>query len=338
MKRARARRGRDARRCARRPRARRPTRPWRRRPRRGSSARRRSRCSRCPCRCRARGRRGAARTTARNRARSPRRAASAARARARRRKPQTGEPRLAEEIGERLASTPLFARRARAPRARPRAQAARANRDRRASPAHAAAARTPRRSRCRCRDRKRASCATKKSASAASALFAVVCAEQPPLELIPRHARASYSRAARRGRRSTLCDNRAHAGRNAGILVVVLVVLVAAMFMVPRAPSPTPLATVLAEPRRSAVRRARGHSTARASTSTRFRGRFTLLFFGFTHCPDVCPLTLKALADVRATASTTRASRYAAGRLRERRPEPRHARARSRNISSNFDT
>lgn len=26
-----------------------------------------------------------------------------------------------------------------------------------------------------------------------------------------------------------------------------------------------------------------------------FRGRATLLFFGFTHCPDVCPLTLQRL-------------------------------------------
>jgi protein SCO1/2 len=30
------------------------------------------------------------------------------------------------------------------------------------------------------------------------------------------------------------------------------------------------------------------------------KGNFTLLFFGFTNCPDVCPLTLSLLAKVRA--------------------------------------
>ena len=31
-----------------------------------------------------------------------------------------------------------------------------------------------------------------------------------------------------------------------------------------------------------------------------FRGQWDLVFFGFTHCPDVCPLTLKILQDARA--------------------------------------
>ncbi|MCB1906058.1 MAG: SCO family protein [Rhodocyclaceae bacterium] len=32
-------------------------------------------------------------------------------------------------------------------------------------------------------------------------------------------------------------------------------------------------------------------------TSTEFRGRVVLLFFGFTHCPDVCPTELARLAE-----------------------------------------
>src|SRR3982751_2109649 len=36
----------------------------------------------------------------------------------------------------------------------------------------------------------------------------------------------------------------------------------------------------------------------KAATPAILRGRPTLVFFGFTHCPDVCPTTLALLANV----------------------------------------
>lgn len=38
--------------------------------------------------------------------------------------------------------------------------------------------------------------------------------------------------------------------------------------------------------------------TGRGVTLDDYRGQVVLLFFGFTHCPDVCPLTLSKLARV----------------------------------------
>jgi protein SCO1/2 len=85
------------------------------------------------------------------------------------------------------------------------------------------------------------------------------------------------------------------------ILVVVLVVLVAAMFLVPRSQrgAPPQTATELPEPRPLADVRL-VDDAGRDVRFSDFKGDFTLLFFGFTNCPDVCPLTLSLLAQVRA--------------------------------------
>jgi protein SCO1 len=85
------------------------------------------------------------------------------------------------------------------------------------------------------------------------------------------------------------------------ILVVGLVVLVAAMFLLPRAQrgAAPQTATVLPEPRPLADVRF-VDATGREVHFSDFKGEFTLLFFGFTNCPDICPLTLSLLAQVRA--------------------------------------
>jgi len=83
------------------------------------------------------------------------------------------------------------------------------------------------------------------------------------------------------------------------VLVVALVVLVAAMFIFPRAPQAPKNATELPEPRALTDVRFVDKSGAPVRLSD-FKGDYTLLFFGFTNCPDVCPLTLSLLAQVRA--------------------------------------
>jgi protein SCO1/2 len=85
------------------------------------------------------------------------------------------------------------------------------------------------------------------------------------------------------------------------ILVVVLVVLVAAMFLLPRGQrgAPPQTATELPEARPLADVRF-VDKTGNEMHLSGLKGNFTLLFFGFTNCPDVCPLTLSLLAQVRA--------------------------------------
>jgi protein SCO1 len=85
------------------------------------------------------------------------------------------------------------------------------------------------------------------------------------------------------------------------VLVVALVVLVAVMFMLPRGArlAPPEAATLLPETR-ALPELTLTDEEGRELPTTALRGEFTLLFFGFTNCPDVCPLTLSMLAEARA--------------------------------------
>ena len=85
------------------------------------------------------------------------------------------------------------------------------------------------------------------------------------------------------------------------ILIVVLVLLVAAMFVLPRSQRGAAPENATELPQSTALADVRFvDKSGREAHLADFKGDFTLLFFGFTNCPDVCPLTLAMLAQVRA--------------------------------------
>ncbi len=83
------------------------------------------------------------------------------------------------------------------------------------------------------------------------------------------------------------------------VLIVGLLLLVAAMLWLPRPGAPVETATVFPEGLPVPDFALTDTAGARFGLED-FRGRYTWVFFGFTNCPDVCPITLKILADARA--------------------------------------
>jgi len=82
------------------------------------------------------------------------------------------------------------------------------------------------------------------------------------------------------------------------VLVVALVVLVAAMMLLPHPgdiAAEVTVATVLDAPR-SLPAVALVDQDGEAFAIGQLAGQPVLVFFGFTHCPDICPLTLAVLA------------------------------------------
>jgi protein SCO1/2 len=86
------------------------------------------------------------------------------------------------------------------------------------------------------------------------------------------------------------------------ILIVGLVLLVVVLFAVPRRGFETPppaVATILPAPRPLPATTFVDGNAATFTTAD-LAGRFTLMFFGFTNCPDICPLGLQVLAQATA--------------------------------------
>jgi protein SCO1/2 len=80
------------------------------------------------------------------------------------------------------------------------------------------------------------------------------------------------------------------------VLVVALVLLVAAMFLLPRPQiAPPANATVIADAAPLPAF-ALADTAGEPVTNAKLEGRFSVLFFGYTNCPDICPITLQVLA------------------------------------------
>lgn len=88
-----------------------------------------------------------------------------------------------------------------------------------------------------------------------------------------------------------------------GLAAVVAIVAIAAGMLLSRAllhrtAGPTLVKATLLEPARPLPPLAFVDQQNQPFGPERLRGRWSILFFGFTHCPDVCPTTLALLAQV----------------------------------------
>ena len=94
----------------------------------------------------------------------------------------------------------------------------------------------------------------------------------------------------------------------AGIIVVLAALgagmLVASLLLRPNVDFTELSATVLREPRALAPFGLLDHH-GEAFTADDLRGQWSFLFFGYTHCPDVCPTTLSVLNSVAARLTGT---------------------------------
>jgi len=83
------------------------------------------------------------------------------------------------------------------------------------------------------------------------------------------------------------------------ILVLALVALVAVVALVPRRSVPPPEAATEWPQHRALPVVSFTSDKDEAFSTADLNGQFTLLFFGFTNCPDICPLSLAVLAQAK---------------------------------------
>jgi protein SCO1/2 len=88
--------------------------------------------------------------------------------------------------------------------------------------------------------------------------------------------------------------------RNFIVAIVVAIALSSGIFIASRLQSPAELRTAFVLPTPTPLPDfTLQDSAGGAVTRDTFRGHWNLLFFGFTHCPDVCPATLQVLSAAR---------------------------------------
>jgi protein SCO1/2 len=84
--------------------------------------------------------------------------------------------------------------------------------------------------------------------------------------------------------------------RHLQITLWIAAILATAVFAWSRWPAANPVPTEVSAAFEPSFTLADGEGKLR--TSAEFRGKFLLVFFGFTNCPDVCPTTLAEVAQV----------------------------------------
>lgn len=88
--------------------------------------------------------------------------------------------------------------------------------------------------------------------------------------------------------------------KNGIIAIALAIALAAGIFVATRMQAPAELKTAFVLPAPMPLPEfSLVDQAGDAVAGDRFQGRWSLVFFGFTHCPDICPTTLQILATVK---------------------------------------